>query len=1336
MRKSFCLFLCLVLTLFADAQSAQERYFFRHLDVRAGLSQNTVNTILQDRTGFMWFGTKDGLNRYDGLSFRVFKHDASDPWSIGNNFITELYEDEAGDIWVGTDAGLYIYSPEKDSFRRFDIISSGGARIERSVSQIKPDNQGRIWIAVEVQGLFCYDPASRKLQNYNLQALFPGLSTNVESFAFDANGAIWVGFFGDGLYYSADQLKTLSPYRQVDTGEELFADDVIFSIISGPYNTLYIASMKQGVRKLSLITKQMAELLMIDHKGKHIFPRTLSYWNENEIWIGTESGVYIYNLRTQKYYNLNSSGYDLFSLSDKAIYSIYRDREGGTWIGSYFGGVDYSPSSSSYFEKFYPLNSNNGLQGKRVREFCRDSDGWLWIGTEDNGLSRFNPKTGEFRFFGPSHEFTNIHALCADGDYLWVGTFSKGLKRIHIKTEKIVKEYINGPSGYSFENSIFSILKTAGGDIFIGTSFGLYRYNRSADNFDRVPELHGCFVHDIKEDSSGNLWLATYAHGVYFYDVAKKRWLNYVHQEGNYASLPYNKVLSVFEDSRRQIWFTTQGGGFCKFLPDTEKFVTFNSQKGLPSDVVYQMVEDNDGFLWLSTNGGLACFDPKTEKFKVFTTANGLLSNQFNYKSSYKDDEGNIYLGNSEGFIRFNPRTFSENKFLPPAVITDFLLFNSKVRVGAPDSPLSKSITFSDEITLKASQNSFSLRLAALSYQASQMNKLMYKLEGFDEEWASVGESPLITYSNLMPGKYVFRVKASNSDGVWNDKERMITIHILPPFYLSVWAYIFYALLLIGSCFYLVYYIKKRNATRQQRQLERFEQEKEREIYRAKIEFFTNVAHEIRTPLTLIKGPLENIILKKQVDADTKEDLSIMKHNTDRLLNLTNQLLDFRKTESKGFSLNFAECNISEILRETYLRFSSLAKQKGLELTLQLSEDDFRADVDREAFIKIVSNLLNNGVKYAATYIHVFLEVEKGDQKRFRVRTVNDGLLIPAEMREEIFKPFVRINEEVNGEMILGTGIGLALARSLAELHHGMLQIDESEQDVNAFVVTLPITQDSAFLFESTRETDHEETPAENLSDAKEKRPVVLVVDDSSEMRTFLSRQLTPLYTVLTASNGLEALGMLDENYVNLIISDVMMPKMDGFELCKIIKSNLDYSHIPLILLTAKTNLQSKIEGLEVGADAYIEKPFSTEYLLVNVANLIASRENLRQSFARMPLVTSNTMALTKADEEFIRRLDEIIQEQLHNADFSMDDIADALNISRSGFYRKIRGVLDLSPNDYLRVQRLKRAAVLLKEGNSRINEIAYMVGFNSSSYFSKCFQKQFGMLPKEFQEQ
>ena len=773
----------------------------------------------------------------------------------------------------------------------------------------------------------------------------------------------------------------------------------------------------------------------------------------------------------------------------------------------------------------------------------------------------------------------------------------------------------------------------------------------------------------------------------------------------------------------------TLGEGFCRYNQETDSFVRYDMSKGFPSNTIYKMVEDKQGNLWITTNYGLVCFNPDTDSKHVYTTANGLLSNQFNFQSGYRDKKGRIYLGSINRFIVFDPETFVENTFLPPVVITDFYLFNKRLSVGSPASPLEKSITYSNQIELDANQNSFSLQVAALSYQAPEMNRLEYKLEGYDREWYAVGRNSMINYSNLPYGSYTLRIKGSNSDGKWNEKERVLDIRIRPPFYLSTWAYVIYVVLALCSLAAIIHFFRRRTQLKHQQTMEKFEREKERELYTAKIDFFTNVAHEIRTPLTLIKSPLENVLTSKSVSDDIRDDLEIMDMNTNRLLDLVNQLLDFRKTETQGFKLDFVEYDVSDILQNTYKRFKPLARQKGLELTIDYPENLY-ALVDKEGLTKIFSNMLTNAIKYSETYIHIKLYVK---EEKIMFSVCNDGHVVPVEMREEIFKPFIQYKGGVLSA-VSGTGIGLALARSLAELHEGTLYMDDSTEN-NCFLLSLPLKHAQTAKIEQQEQVISEESTAKRIAEtvSKQCRYTLLVVEDSLEMQSFVVKQLSSEYQVLTAMNGVEALKILEEQTVHLIISDIMMPEMDGLELCEHLKSELDYSHIPIILLTAKTTLQAKIEGMKLGADVYIEKPFSVEYLRVCVSNLLSNREKLRVSFAHSPFVQTNTMAMTKADESFLKTLKEIVVENMQNPDFCLDDMASLLNMSRSSLNRKIKGILDMTPNDYIRLERLKKAAELLNEGECKINEVCYMTGFNTPSYFTKCFQKQFGILPKDF---
>ena len=1305
--------------------SRAQSIHFDRLDINDGLSQNTVTSIIQDDKGFMWFGTKDGLCRYDGKSFKTFMHDPRLTTGLGNSLIKCLVQDHDHKIWVGTDSGLYVYDPVTENFSDVPLYAADGKLVTKPISILECDRDGRVWIVVENSDIFCCDPQTREVVS-RYKPRKP-----LRSFAVDRNGVIWFAGYGGGLYYTEDLFRNVKPFLDAG-GQEIYPKDIISFICLSDYNGMYLGLEEHGVVKVDLVTGTVTRLRLSDNPDAPLFVRHILPYSPDELWIGTESGIVVYNIRTRRYQHLKSSPYDPYSLSDNAVYSLCKDREGGLWIGSFFGGINYLPQRNSDFEKYYHTDDPHSLRGRRVREICPGRDGRLWIGTEDAGLYTFDPATRSFGFFAPSREFTNVHGLLMDGDNLWVSTFSKGIRVIDTKTGRIRKYDNDNKPGRLFSNYVFALYKTNSGRIYVGTMHGLQYYNRETDRFLHVPEINGGkMVHDIREDSDGNLWVGTSSNGVYRYDVRSDVWMQFLHDADDPNSLPYDNVTSVFEDSNRQIWLTTEGSGFCRFDPVRNAFVRYGTFDGMPSDVVFQIIEDDQGCFWITTDRGLAAFDPRAGRVRrVYTVTDRLLSNQFNYKSGYKSPDGTIYFGCIEGLVSFNPETLLGRKtdYVPPIYITDFSLLDEKIVVGARNSPLRKSIIYSDSIRLKYNQNSLVLQIAALSYREQQTDRLLYKLEGFDDKWRQYTPgNATITYSKIPYGKYSFRVRLPAGSGDADAGiEKRLFIEVSPPFYLSVAAYVVYGLLALGVFVLVGFYHTRRNVRRQQQHIQAFEREKERELYNAKISFFTNIAHEIRTPLTLIKGPLENILAKQSMDRDMAEDLIVMDRNTNRLLDLTNQLLDFQKIEKEHLSLNLTRQNVSDLVEETFYRFSSSAKQQHKTFELDLGGVEAYAQIDREAFTKILSNLLNNALKYSETMIRVELAML---DNAFRITVTNDGEVVPPEMREAIFAPFFR---HARKDESTGTGIGLALSRSLAELHHGTLAMG-ADRELNVFVLTLPLSRQAAECAGEVVSEEDSESVIDERGDFGWEAYSVLVVEDNPEMCAFIRRQLSESYSVFTAENGVEALELLEKNFINLIISDIMMPRMDGIELCRRVKNDLRYSHIPLILLSAKTNLHSKISGMDAGADAYVEKPFSSNYLLSVIASLIKNRQKLSEAFSKNPLVLANTMATSSADTDFIVRLQEIIHANLSDPEFKINDIAEMVHMSRASFYRKIKGVLDMTPNDYLRLERLKTAARLLRDKRYHINEVCYMVGFNSTSYFAKCFQKQFGVLPKKF---
>lgn len=710
-------------------------------------------------------------------------------------------------------------------------------------------------------------------------------------------------------------------------------------------------------------------------------------------------------------------------------------------------------------------------------------------------------------------------------------------------------------------------------------------------------------------------------------------------------------------------------------------------------------------------------------KIKVFKKEHGLTSNQFNYNSSLKTDNDKLYFGTLKGMISFQPNSIQEFSIQPKVYI-------SQINYNDPDHNFlhQEAITFKKGITLEHNQSTFYIDYTSLSYQAPNLTQYAYCMEGLSSKWYHVVGENRVYFTKLPPGNYTFKVKAANLSGIWNDEPAMFQITILPPWWLSTKALILYGIIAIGCVVLLIFIISRHNKANIQQKIQEFENEKEKELYQAKIDFFINIAHEIRTPLTLIKSPLEKVTRDIKLSPSAKNYLTIVDKNANRLLDLVNQLLDFRKTEIEGYKLNFIHTDIIALMQETFERFHDTAEQEALQMIIECNVKSFYAFIDKEACTKILSNLLSNAIKYARSKIIVRFEAQDGE--RFTIDIMNDGKPISEEIKEKIFEPFYRDDSSIHKS---GTGLGLPLARSLAEMHEGSLTLEESPAGLIIFRLRLPVNQPNSLKLEEEKAEVLTNPASERKYVTQESRPTVLVVEDNTEMLHFIGQEINVHYNVVTAGNGEEAIARLQEYGIQLIISDIMMPVMDGFTLLKKIKTNLEFSHIPIILLTAKNTLQSRMEGLELGADAYIDKPFSMDLLLTQVTNLLNNRSNMRAYYFNSPIANIKSMAYTKADEKFLKKLNDIIDSHINDVNLDVDMIADLMNLSRPTLYRKINGLSNVTPNELIKISRLKKATELILQGDMRIYEIAEAVGFNSQSYFSRAFSKQFNMSPSQY---
>ncbi len=1321
-------FLSFFIILYSSPLLHSFNYNFNNINSDLGLSQNNVKSILQDSHGFLWFGTKNKLNRYDGTTLKIF--DCYDyKAQKGNNNIGVIFESKDQKLWLGTDKGIYLFDPKYEHFTFFDTPSSEGVVISDWISSIQEDQYGNIWIIAPNQGVFRYNESENKVQMYTVvDKLLPSVS-NPQCIALGEDGSVWIGTNGSGVFkYNRGNDNFTQHLKNKDHTLSLEGKN----IYSMQYfqNSLFIAIHEEKLLKFDINKSSFTELPIDGPDPNYKIIRHLSILNKNELWVGTQFGIYIINLDSYTTYHIKEDIFETTSLSDNLIETIYQDKEGNIWIGTGSGGVDYLPKSGINFSIYSPSLKKGSLLSRRVRELIEDDYQNIWIGTEDAGVFMFNPKTSNFQKIKNLH-YSKVLSLMKNEKDIWAGFFKNGLDIISIKNDHIKSTYYSPNSMGLNEESIYALHKDRKGNIWLGNAWGVFFAPSGTMRFERQTQFGLCYTFDIMEDRDDNIWIATMGRGVFKYNPETNETIHFVTGEKE-NTLSSNSVSSITEDHLGQIWFSTDRGGICVYNKNSNDFKRYSIKQGLPDDVAYKIIEDKEGNLWFGTNKGLVKFNPIDESINLFTKDNGLPSNQFNYKSGLISSWGDLFFGTSNGMISFNPYNIKVNNYIPPVYITGLSIFNDEVNVNNECSILKQSLLYSDKLVLPYNKTNITLSFVSLSYTSPQNNQLAYKMENVDEDWITASQTQTATYSNLSPGKYIFKVKGSNNDGLWNPTETCLEITVTPPWWKSSIAKTLY---LIGALIVIFIIIRTSiqrytHKIKQRQEIYRIKQEKD--LYEEKVNFFTNVAHEIRSPLTLIHAPLESLLEMNINNQLAQEYLEIIEHNTQSLLSLVNQLLDFNKVSSKKVNFNWQKTDIIDLVNQTVFLFKGQTARTNKSIEVHTSENtsSLIANVDKKEFSKILNNLISNALKYSDNLVDI--NIDKSENN-FTIHVKNDGKLIPEEYREKIFEPFFRVKD--NNRDIVGSGIGLSLAMSLTNAHNGSLQYT-TNNDMNNFILTIPLGEHLEVIEEALVEKDSHQTDSHDSKTEPDVAKVrILLVDDNKEIVDFLKKRLSYTYNILTAYDGVEALEILSKEKVDIVISDIMMPNMDGFELCSKIKKDEQLNYIIVLLLTAKSDLASKIKGLELGADAYVEKPFSIKYLTTLINTQIANKIRDSHTFRKKPIAYSKQINMNKADEDFVNKLNNIIQENIGNSEFNVIVLAKALNISRSGLHRKITEILNVSPVEYIRLSRLQKAAELISEGKYRINEIAYMVGINTPSYFIKIFQAHYGMTPKEYEE-
>lgn len=1280
---------------------------------------------MQDTKGFIWLGTKDGLNKFDGVNFTVFRHIEGNNKSIGNNYIQSIIEGTDNIFYIGTNDGLFVMDVSTGNFEKLETRLNIEGKVITSVAALLFDKNGTLWIAAEKEGIFVFDPQNKQLSRIRCME-YELTKTTVWTIFEDKSGGIWVGTRSGLFQYNSNKKLLEAAYGVTDFGDNSHME--ILSIYEDKKGNLWLGTWSDGILFYNKQQKGVNTFCGRNNPHQYITHiRTFLQYDADHLLVGADDGLYLFNTVTKKTDRIDVP-YDKYSLGDQNVYSLYRDREEGIWIGTYFGGLNYLNKGALNIKSYLPNNKEGSLSGKAVSQFCEDDFGNLWIATEDGGLNYYDIRSEKIS--QPVRtSYHNIHPLIMIGDELWIGTFSRGLDVYNIKTKELRNYHSSSEDINTLDDDcIFSLFKTTSGDIYVGTTKGLNKYNPHYDNFTRIISDSIAFVYDIREDSYRNLWLAMYDNnGTAKLNMTTDKWTFYNNILPENDPMVNSKLTGMHIDNQKRLWFSSEGRGIFLYNYEEDSFLNISEKDGLPNNVVYGILDDQFGNIWVSSNKGLACFPPHDIKaLRIYTQGDGMQSNEFNYKSYFKASDGRLYFGGINGFNSFYPQELiaNINEVIPPIEITNLTILKNSDK--DTEAYIAHCLHHNKPVRLKYNNASFTISFVSLSYISPTKNRYAYKLEGVDHDWNHVGNNRSVTYVNLAPGKYIFRIKASNNHNIWNENGTALRFEILPPWWLSLPAKILYIVVTLLLLYLIMLYYTKKHRIKQQRQLEAYKVEQESLSFKSRIDFFTNIAHEIRTPVSLIKAPLEEIIYSGDGNATTQQNLSIIEKNSERLNFLISQLLDFRKMDSAEYTIVAKSFDLVKLLYELYDRFKKTAQQQNIQFQILVPQEKIEIYFDADALIKITGNFLTNALKYCKNKIE--LKLIQHPDTSMTIAVSDNGKGVPDSLKTKIFDPFYQIKFYETNK---GTGIGLSLTKHLSDILGGNIAVEDNPGGGSVFSFTFnELPKNKPVMDYSDDDIDMTD---ENLLYNPNEKTSILVVEDNLEMLHFIENSLKSEHKVSVAENAIQALTMIEEDSYDLIIIDIMMPEMNGIEFTKQLRENIAYCHIPVILLSAKTDNATKIEGLQAGADVFIDKPFSMSFLKAQISRLLINRMAILDSFNRSPLIPYSILTSNKSDMSFINRLNEEIDKNISDNNFSIESLTDRLFISRSNFQRKLKSICGYTPGEYLRTYRLKKATQLLLEDGMRINEVAFEVGFSSASYFTKCFVKQFGMLPKDF---
>ncbi|WP_069660988.1 hybrid sensor histidine kinase/response regulator transcription factor [Arcticibacter eurypsychrophilus] len=1334
--------------------SQENELNFTNLSSREGLSSNIITAILKDSYGYMWFATDDGLNKFDGNKIVVYRHSPGDSSSIPSNDVLDLHEDKKGNLWIGTTAGLVLYNRKMDSFE--NVYSN----YKYSVLSISSDLSGKIWTA-GYAGVYVFDPKTRQAAHIETQNSKDRkiVSQPVLKVFSDSKGRIWLSTDKGLLLYMRKNKAFRNFYHTSSTFS--IASNSISAIGEDDKGHIWVGT-DNG---LSMLLPNGQDFQNYHHdpaNSKSLssnFIYSIDFEKGGNIWVGTEEGLNIFDPSKKEALRISRNPRNLYSMVGKAVKAIYIDNNGIYWVATFRGGVNKFDKNLAFFN----LKHSNpydafGLNADVATSFAEVKGKGVYVGTDGGGIRLFNIKTGLFSPISLNKSPAKggglaILAMEKWNSEVWIGTFLNGLYILDSKSGK-VRQITKGKGPNSLSgNDIFCLKKDSQGNMWVGTNGQgvdcfdskkkiVARFNKAAKGSEEV--LLTGYIRAIEEDRDGNIWFGSKGAGIAVYNPLTG---NSKMLRSENSKLPSNNVMTICSAKNGTVWVGTGGEGLAYYDPRKAEFVSFSVKNGLSNGVIYKILEDAAGVIWVSTNNGLSSFNPRNKKFKNYTYYNGLQRSPFVIGSGLKLADGQLFFGGVDGFNYFNPKNLHTNKNVPEVVLTELRISNKSIQ-PSESSEITEHISVAREITLDYKQN-FSLSFAALNYTSPQENRYHYKLENFDKEWNNVGSVTTAVYTNLDPGYYVFRVKATSDAGEWSTPVTSIKIYVRPPFWLTYYAYALYVIFVLSVLWYMRYsgirklrakfeLVQERLQVQQLIEQERREAERLHELDELKIKFLTNLSHEFRTPISLIVGPVEQLL---QVETSTSKSshLNMIRRNARRLLNLVNQLLDFRNLEEKELQLNTTEGDFIAFVRDVAESFKDLSERKHIDFVYRSSVKFYFTYFDRDKIERVIFNLLSNAFKFTLKGGQVSLMLDRDSESEGLKITLSDtGIGIEPSEKDKIFDRFFQ-SEVGDAVQNKGTGIGLSITREFVKLHGGSIQVDSTTGEGSVFVIRLPFKEiediDEVKLYskeEDIVEESSSEIENENSAVASQ-LPVILIVEDNEDLRSYLKDNLKAFYKIVEASNGKEGWQKVLSAHPQLVVSDISMPLVSGIELCKKIKSDKRSSHIPVLLLTALAGEEDQVLGLETGANDYMTKPFNFNILNIKIRNLLRLNQQFKNTYSKQIKMSAPELTIESDNEKLLSKAIQYIESNLNNSQLSVEDLSRKIGMSRGSLYTKILELTGESPVEFIRSVKLDRAAILLEKSDMNISQVSYSVGFSTPNYFARAFKTRFNMLPSEY---